>query len=48
MLLAEERKRIAEYGRRMTTDRLVVGTSGNLSIRAGDPPRVETGIRSSP
>ena len=36
MLLAEERKRIAEFGRRMTADRLVVGTSGNLSIRAGD------------
>ncbi|HTE71299.1 MAG TPA: class II aldolase/adducin family protein [Actinomycetes bacterium] len=36
MLLAEERGLIAEYGRRMTADRLVVGTSGNLSIRAGD------------
>ena len=36
MLLAEERELIAEYGRRMIADRLVVGTSGNLSIRAGD------------
>jgi L-fuculose-phosphate aldolase len=36
MLLAEERGLIAEYGRRMTADRLVVGTSGKLSIRAGD------------
>jgi L-fuculose-phosphate aldolase len=36
MLLASERGLIAEYGRRMTADRLVVGTSGNLSIRAGD------------
>jgi L-fuculose-phosphate aldolase len=36
MLLEEERRLIAEHGRRMTGDRLVVGTSGNLSIRAGD------------
>jgi L-fuculose-phosphate aldolase len=36
MLLSEERRLIAEYGRRMTGDRLVVGTSGNLSIRTGD------------
>jgi L-fuculose-phosphate aldolase len=36
MLLAEERELIAEHGRRMTADGLVVGTSGNLSIRAGD------------
>jgi L-fuculose-phosphate aldolase len=36
MLLASERRLIAEYGRRMTSDRLVVGTAGNLSIRAGD------------
>jgi L-fuculose-phosphate aldolase len=36
MLLADKRGLIAEYGRRMTGDRLVVGTSGNLSIRAGD------------
>jgi L-fuculose-phosphate aldolase len=36
MLLDGERGLIATYGRRMTADRLVVGTSGNLSIRAGD------------
>jgi L-fuculose-phosphate aldolase len=36
MLLADERELIAGYGRRMTADRLVVGTSGNLSIRSGD------------
>jgi len=36
MRLASERQRIATYGRRMTGDRLVVGTSGNLSIRSGD------------
>jgi L-fuculose-phosphate aldolase len=34
--LASERQLIADYGRRMTADRLVVGTSGNLSVRAGD------------
>jgi L-fuculose-phosphate aldolase len=36
MLLGRERELIADYGRRMTGDRLVVGTSGNLSIRADD------------
>jgi L-fuculose-phosphate aldolase len=36
MRLPEERQLIATYGRRMTSDRLVVGTSGNLSVRAGD------------
>jgi L-fuculose-phosphate aldolase len=36
MRLAGERRLIAEYGRRMTGDRLVVGTSGNLSIRSGE------------
>jgi L-fuculose-phosphate aldolase len=36
MLLDGERRLIAEHGRRMTADRLVVGTSGNLSIRSGD------------
>ena len=36
MRLARERELIATFGRRMTTDRLVVGTSGNLSIRDGD------------
>ena len=36
MRLASERQLIADFGRRMTSERLVVGTSGNLSIRAGD------------
>jgi L-fuculose-phosphate aldolase len=36
MRLAPERQLIADHGRRMTGDRLVVGTSGNLSIRVGD------------
>jgi L-fuculose-phosphate aldolase len=36
MRLATERQLIADFGRRMTSERLVVGTSGNLSIRAGD------------
>ena len=36
MRLPAERQLIADYGRRMTSDRLVVGTSGNLSIRVGD------------
>jgi L-fuculose-phosphate aldolase len=35
MRLHRERQLIADHGRRMTRDRLVVGTSGNLSIRAG-------------
>jgi L-fuculose-phosphate aldolase len=34
--LPRERELIATFGRRMTRDRLVVGTSGNLSIRVGD------------
>jgi L-fuculose-phosphate aldolase len=36
MRLAAERSLIAAFGRRMTADRLVVGTSGNLSVRSGD------------
>jgi len=36
MLLADQRRLIAELGRRMLRDGLVVGTSGNLSIRVGD------------
>ena len=36
MLLANERELIARFGRRLTGDRLVVGTSGNLSVREGD------------
>jgi L-fuculose-phosphate aldolase len=35
-LLAVERARICEYGRRMAADRLVVGSSGNISVRSGD------------
>ena len=36
MRLPRERQLIADYGRRMAGDRLVIGTSGNLSIRSGD------------
>ena len=36
LLLAAERERICVYGRRMAADRLVVGTSGNISARSGD------------
>ena len=36
MRLARERRLVADFGRRMTADRLVVGTSGNLSIRVGE------------
>ncbi len=36
LLLAAERDRVCELGRRMVADRLVVGTSGNISVRAGD------------
>ncbi|HEX6075691.1 MAG TPA: class II aldolase/adducin family protein [Micromonosporaceae bacterium] len=36
MLLAEERAAVVRYARRMVADGLVVGTSGNLSVRAGD------------
>ena len=36
MRLPQERQLIADLGRRKTSDRLVVGTSGNLSIRSGD------------
>jgi L-fuculose-phosphate aldolase len=35
-LLAAERARICDYGRRMADDRLVVGSSGNISSRTGD------------
>lgn len=34
--LTAERARICDYGRRLVADRLVVGTSGNISIRAGE------------
>jgi L-fuculose-phosphate aldolase len=36
VILAEERFKVCEYARRMTSDALVVGTSGNISVRAGD------------
>ncbi|MFC4002964.1 class II aldolase/adducin family protein [Prauserella oleivorans] len=36
MLLAEARIAVCRYARRMVADRLVVGTSGNLSVRSGD------------
>jgi L-fuculose-phosphate aldolase len=36
MLLADERNALAEAGRRLAARGLVIGTSGNLSARAGD------------
>jgi L-fuculose-phosphate aldolase len=36
VLLGDERLAVCEYARRMTADGLVVGTSGNVSVRAGD------------
>jgi L-fuculose-phosphate aldolase len=36
VLLGDERLAVCEYARRMTKDGLVVGTSGNVSVRAGD------------
>lgn len=36
MLLARERELVARYARRLRPDGLVVGTAGNLSVRAGD------------
>jgi L-fuculose-phosphate aldolase len=35
-LLAEERGGVAAYAKRMVRDRLVVGTSGNISVRSAD------------
>lgn len=35
MLLADERAAVCDYARRMTADGLVVGTSGNVSVRFG-------------
>lgn len=32
----DERALICDYGRRMAADRLVVGSSGNISVRVGD------------
>jgi L-fuculose-phosphate aldolase len=36
MKLREERQAVVDYCRRMVADQLVVGTSGNISVRAGD------------
>jgi L-fuculose-phosphate aldolase len=36
MMLADERRQVAEACRRMRADGLVVGTSGNVSIRSGE------------
>jgi len=36
LLLADERRELAEAGRRLAARGLVIGTSGNLSLRAGD------------
>jgi L-fuculose-phosphate aldolase len=36
LLLAAERADVCAYARQMSADRLVVGTSGNISLRAGD------------
>lgn len=36
MLLAQERLALAQAGRRLAARGLVIGTSGNLSVRAGD------------
>ena len=36
MILESERATVCEYARRMTADGLVVGTSGNVSLRAGE------------
>lgn len=35
-ILAEERRAVVGYGRRMVADGLVVGTSGNISVRRDD------------
>lgn len=36
LLLSAERAAVVDFARRMTRDRLVVGTSGNISLRRGD------------
>ncbi|TNC29267.1 class II aldolase/adducin family protein [Amycolatopsis alkalitolerans] len=36
MILAEERAAVCEYARRLAADGLVVGTSGNISVRSDD------------
>lgn len=36
MLLGDERAEVCEYARKMVADGLVVGTSGNISVRSGE------------
>lgn len=36
MIMAEQRRQLCEYGRRAADLGLVIGTSGNLSVREGD------------
>lgn len=36
LILAAERSAVVDFARRMVRDRLVVGTSGNLSLRCGE------------
>jgi L-fuculose-phosphate aldolase len=36
LLLGDERRQVVAYAQRMVRDRLVVGTSGNVSLRRGD------------
>jgi L-fuculose-phosphate aldolase len=36
MLMHDEREKLVEFSRRMQADQLTVGTSGNISVRAGD------------
>ncbi|MCW2876074.1 MAG: class aldolase/adducin family protein [Sphaerisporangium sp.] len=43
MRLAEERERLCETGRRMVETGLVLGTSGNISVRQGDLLAVSPG-----
>ncbi|MFD4195785.1 MULTISPECIES: class II aldolase/adducin family protein [Amycolatopsis] len=49
MILADERRAVCEYARRLTADGLVVGTSGNISARSGEliavtPTGVDYGV----
>ncbi|GAA3556403.1 class II aldolase/adducin family protein [Amycolatopsis ultiminotia] len=45
MILENERAAVCAYARRLTVDGLVVGTSGNVSVRAGDAVAVTpTGV----
>ncbi|MFF4414841.1 class II aldolase/adducin family protein [Streptosporangium sp. NPDC001559] len=43
MLLAEQRRLLCEHGRRIVETGLVLGTSGNLSVRLGDLVAVTPG-----